>query len=122
MSDRPVPQRGDIWDAYLDPTVGREQGGRRPVVVLSNELLNEAPSRLCIVAPLTTRDRGIFAHPPVLPGESGLKTRSFILCDQVRSSSHERLKRYRGRISSGEVDRAIEIVNLLMEPTDEAGP
>ena len=118
MSDRPIPQRGDIWDAYLDPTVGRGQGGRRPIIILSNERLNGAPSQLCVIAPLSTRDRGVDAHPPVLPGESGLKQLSYILCDQVRSVSHERLKRYRGRVPHETVYHAIEIINILIDAPD----
>jgi len=46
-----------------------------------------------------------------------------MLCDQVRSISHERLRRFRGRVSTETVGHAIEIVNVLLEElnTDDRG-
>ena len=123
MSRRPTPVRGDIWDAYLDPPVGREQGGRRPVLVISNDHLNLSTSQLCVIVPITTRDRGVPAHPSLSPGEGGLERPSFMLCDQVRSISHERLRHFRGRVSPETVGHAIEIVSVLLEElnTDDRG-
>ena len=118
MSEAPVPQQGDVWDVFFDPVVGREQGGRRPALVLSNAELNSLPSQLCIVIPITSRDRGILLHVPVSPPEGGLRSHSVILCDQLRSVSHDRLKRFRGRISPEIVHQVIAITNRMMEPAD----
>lgn len=115
MSERRIPQQGEVWDVYFDPVVGREQGGRRPALVISNVQLNELPSQLCIVAPLTSRDRGIPLHVPVLPPDGGTRLASFVLCDQVRSVSHERLKRYRGRVSNEVVEQTITVLGLMLE-------
>jgi mRNA interferase MazF len=115
MSDKPrIPRQGEIWDAYLDPTVGREQGGRRPVLVISPDRFNSAASELCMVLPLTTRDRGIRVHLPVMPPEGGLKQPSFILCDQLRTVSHERLKRFRGAISTESIAATLHVVHILL--------
>lgn len=114
MSDQRVPSRGDIWDAYLDPVVGREQGGRRPVVIVSNDSLNTAPSELCWIVPLTTRDRGVWAHPPLEIIEGVLPRPSFMLCDQLRSISHNRLKRYRGRVSPETLEKARSVFAIMV--------
>lgn len=115
MSEPRIPEQGEIWDVYLDPVVGREQGGRRPALVISNHQLNSLPSQRCIVAPLTSRDRGIPLHVPVLPPDGGTRLPSFVLCDQTRSVSHERLKRYRGRVSDEVVEQVIVVLGLMTE-------
>ena len=81
-----LPSRGEIWLADLDPTRGHEQAGTRPVMIVSSDMLNHGPARLVFVAPLTRTDRGIPFHVPINPPEGGVRTRSFILCDAVRSA------------------------------------
>lgn len=94
-----TPRQRDVWLAELDPTVGREQAGRRPVVVVSVDQLNEAqPPALVIVVPLTTTDRGQRLHVPIEPPEGGLERRSFALVEMVRSVSHRRLVERRGTV------------------------
>jgi mRNA interferase MazF len=117
MSDPKLPSQGDIWDAYLDPVVGHEQGGRRPVLIVSNDSLNTAPSKLCWIVPLTTRDRGIWAHPPLELAGGVLSRPSFMLCDQLRSISHDRLKRYRGRVSLETLESAKSVFAIMLEST-----
>ncbi len=46
------PLRGEIWLADLNPTRGHEQSGRRPVIVLSEDLFNNGPADLVIVLPI----------------------------------------------------------------------
>lgn len=87
----PNPSRGEIWVADLDPTRGHEQAGTRPVLVVSADRLNHSPAGLVFVAPLTRTDRGVPFHVPVAPPEGGLRARSLILCDAVRSISTDRL-------------------------------
>jgi len=114
MSDSQAPHCGDVWDAYLDPVVGREQGGRRPVIVVSNDDLNTSPSELCWIVPVTSRDRGVWAHPQIPENEGGLARPSFILCDQLRAISHDRLKRFRGRVSAETLDRIKSIFAIVL--------
>ena len=85
------PLRGEIWLADLNPIRGHEQGGRRPCLVISVDLFNQGPADLVIVVPITTRDRRIPSHVAVDPPEGGLRERSFIKCEDVRSISMERL-------------------------------
>ena len=91
MTTVPSPQRGEIWLADLDPTFGHEQGGRRPVLVVSVDRFNVGRSGLAVVLPLTSRIRPLPLHVPVNPPEGGLRLPSAILCDAVRSVDQRRL-------------------------------
>lgn len=91
--------RGDIWFANLDPTVGHEQGGGRPVLVVSNDIYNNGPATLVTVIPITRTDRGIPIHVVADPADSGLPARSVIQCDAVRTISKQRLGRQAGSLS-----------------------
>jgi len=75
----------------LNPTRGREQAGRRPVLVVSEDLFNRGPAGLVIVLPMTSILRNVPSHVPIDPPEGGLKRRTAILCEGVRSVSVERL-------------------------------
>ena len=85
------PLRGEVWLADLDPTRGREQAGKRPVLVVSDDLFNRGPAGLVIVLPITSTIRPIPTHVPLDPPEGGLKIKSSILCDAVRSISKDRV-------------------------------
>jgi len=54
---RAIPDRGDVILLSFDPTLGHEQAGFRPAVVLSPEIYNKA-SGLCLVCPITTSIKG----------------------------------------------------------------
>ncbi len=111
-----APNRGEIWWADLDPTRGHEQGGRRPVLVVSTTYFNHGPADLILVLPLTRTDRAIPIHVPIQPPEGGISARSFILCDALRSISKERLgERPLGSVSTRTMQRVGEILRLLME-------
>lgn len=86
-----VPARGEVWLADLDPTRGREQAGRRPVLVISDDIFNRGPADLAIVLPITSRLRGIPSHVVVAPPEGGLRDRGAVLCEAIRSISRHRL-------------------------------
>ncbi len=91
MSSIPSPQRGEVWFADLDPTFGHEQGGHRPVLVVSVDPFNAGRSGLLIVLPITSRVRPLPLHVPVNPPEGGLRLPSAILCDAIRSIDQRRL-------------------------------
>jgi mRNA interferase MazF len=92
--------RGDIWTVNFDPVTGHEQGGVRPALIVSVNVMNESPAGLVFVAPITGTDRGIMAHVRIPSREGGLTKASVILTDQVRSISIQRLGRKLGRVSS----------------------
>ena len=97
--------RGSVVVVELDPTVGREQRGVRPCVVVSDpEVISDQRFPLVCVVPVTgTHGEGLL-YPPLAPGKSGLAKRSFALIDQLRSIDKRRLRRVFGRIAKEEMD------------------
>ncbi len=105
--------RGDVVMVNLDPTIGHEQGGRRPALVVSDDLLNRSPAGLVIIAPITGTDRGIPAHVKVTAGEGGLTKQSVVMVDQLRTISDQRIDRRLGTVSSstmGQVDDRLKLI------------
>jgi mRNA interferase MazF len=82
-----------VWLVGLSPIVGHEQAGQRPAIVVSNDAFNAGPTDLVVIVPLTTTRRRTPLHVEVAPPEGGLTAVSFIMCEQVRSVSIQRLSR-----------------------------
>ena len=105
--------RGDLFSACLDPVVGSEQGGIRPVVIVQNDIGNQH-STTVIVAAVTTsaKKAGLPVHVPVSAAESGLKHDSVVLLEQVRTLEKSRLTKYLGCLSPEamrRIDRALAL-------------
>ena len=86
-------RRGDIYYARLNPAEGSEQSGRRPVVVVSRDAINEY-SPVVLVVPLTDRKNKSTIYPSQVilkAGEGGLPMESVALGEQVRAISKSRL-------------------------------
>jgi mRNA interferase MazF len=82
------PDAGELVWIDLNPTLGHEQSGHRPAIVLTPRQYN-VRSGLCIVCPITRRARGYPFEVAIPPGHA---ISGVILVDQVRSVSWE--KRY----------------------------
>lgn len=74
-------QQGDMYWLSLNPTKGHEQQGRRPVMVVSNDIVN-SKLVLALVVPITNTNRGIPIHVP-LP--KGLAITGVVKCEEVRA-------------------------------------
>lgn len=73
-----MPRTGEVWYGYLDPILGHEQGGNRPVVVVSANSFNSATgSRLVIVVPLTTTKKPYTTHILVEANKANLRADSW---------------------------------------------
>jgi len=92
--------RGEIYYAALDDTIGSEQAGHRPVLILQTDLLNQN-SPTAIVAPITSTIKHPFlqAHC-ILPPNYPLRERSMVLTEQVRAIDRQRLGAYVGRLQT----------------------
>jgi mRNA interferase MazF len=110
----PDPRYGEIWLADLDPTIGQEQSGRRPVLIISDDLFNSSPAGLVVIVPLTTKDKGIPMHVKVSPPEGGLKSISFIKCEDIRSAAKERLIKRYGSIAATTLEAVNYRLRLLL--------
>ena len=117
-------KRGEIYYANLDPVIGSEQGGIRPVLIIQNDLGNRF-SPTVIVLPLTSRmgKANLPTHVPIMPPQGGVRKPSLILCEQVRTLEKSRLTGYLG-VLSGEkmqlVERALSLA-VGQEETKEEG-
>ena len=110
----PAPSRGDVWLVDLEPIRGHEQVGRSPALVISLDLFNQGPADLVVVLPISSRAKGIPFHVQVDPPEAGLKGRSFIKCEDVRSISKERLAQHWGRVSGETIDAVEDRLRILI--------
>jgi mRNA interferase MazF len=111
-NDKPV--RGEVWDVDLNPVLGHEQGGKRPALVVSVDQLNQGPSGLVIMVPITKRDKRIRSQIAIEAGEGGLTIRSFAMCEAVRSISLERMTRRRGMVSHETMEKIDHWLRVLL--------
>ena len=98
--------RGDIYYANMEPHVGSEQGGERPVVVLQNDTGNNHSPTL-IIATLTSRvdkKRHLPTHV-LLDHNPGLKVPSIVQLEQIFTIDKRRLQRFVGNASAEEMDQ-----------------
>lgn len=92
-------KRGDIYYANLNPVIGSEQGGRRPVLIISNDVGNKH-SPTVIIVPITSRvhtKAKLPTHTAVNSFE-GLDKNSLILAEQIRTIDKRRLEDYIGKL------------------------
>lgn len=109
-----LPNRGEVWRVNLDPTLGHEQGGTRPCLVVSHDKFNHGKAELVIVLPLTRTDRGIPSHVRIEPPEGGLPAASFIKCEEVRCISRARLHSQYGRVSEATILRVETLLRTIL--------
>ena len=105
--------RGDIFYADLEPVIGSEQGGIRPVLVIQNDIGNRH-SPTVIVAAITSRinHRHQPTHVHLSGRQCGLRNESTIMLEQLRTLDKQRLLGYVGSVGKhkmDEVDKAQEI-------------
>lgn len=105
----PAPAPGQVAWAALEPVRGREQGGHRPVLIIASTGYLDAVATLVIVLPITTVDRGWPNHVPV-EGPSGLNQPSWVMTEQPRTMSRDRLTGIRGQVSQ----RCLEVVRTWL--------
>ena len=107
--------RGDIVWAELDPTVGNEQAGRRPVLVVSNNIFNERSGTVIAISVTSQEPRVPFPLSAELSNHN-LPKRSWVKIGQIRTLSTQRLGRKIGRASESDLDVIIEgLVEIIDE-------
>lgn len=113
-------RRGDIYFAILDPVIGSEQGGTRPVLVLQNDVGNRF-SPTTVVAAVTSRlKKGRLPTHVALPKErSGLDKECVVLLEQLRTVDRRRLKARVARLdpeTMRRIDQALAVSLGLAAP------
>ena len=94
-------KRWTVWRANLDPVVGSEQGLTRPVVIISEDAINDLINTVNII-PITTRkgNRMIYPNEVLLePNMFGLADESIVLCHQIRTLDKRRFAQFYGEIN-----------------------
>ena len=96
-------RQGEVWFANLDPAKGSEQAGKRPVVIVSGNTLNDALP-IVIVVPITSKIKSYPTCVVLQAGRtSGLKKDSEAIPFQIRALAKKRLTKRIGRIRSEEL-------------------
>ena len=106
-------KRGEIWLADLNPRQGTEAGKTRPVLIISEEEINQILP-VVNVLPITSRksDTRIFPNEVLLPAGTGrLDKESIVLCYQIRTLDKKRLIKALGKIEDFNLQE--EIINAL---------
>jgi len=106
--------RGEIWLIDFNPTIGREQTGVCPALILSvNEFNNSFASKV-IALPLTSKNKGIPLDVEITPPDGGIIKNSYIKCEDLRSLSKNRLIEKWGIISDMELSEVEDKVKLML--------
>ena len=119
-------RRGELYYADLEPVLGSEQGGERPVVVLQNDKGNRY-SPTVIIAPLTTKIVKNALPVHVRIKAPGLRATSLALLEQIRTIDKQRIRQYIGAVSEDEmreIEQATFVslgINTLVEDEDKNG-
>ena len=108
-----IYRRGDVYLANLDPYIGSEQGGTRPVVVLQNNTGNFYCPTL-IIAPITSRKKR--PQPTHYYAEHiyGLDVPSIVLLEQIKTIDKQRVKKYMGRMTRQQMDEIGEAIETSL--------
>ena len=107
--------RGDIYWVDLEPTRGREQAGRRPILVISHEVFNAHSGTVIAMALTSQPQRASFPLTyPLTPQR--LPKPSWVKISQIRTLSTERLGHKLSHLDEAEVNRIIEGLLDIIEP------
>ncbi len=118
MDDLPLPRRGEIWVVDFNPGRGSEQIGRRPALVLQNDVGNGSPRYPnTVVLAMSTKGKPVPFHVEIRPNrQNGLGEATYVKCEQILTLSKARLlgRKALGRISPEEMRRVEVAVKLSL--------
>lgn len=105
-------KRGQIYYADLSPVVGSEQGGMRPVLIVSNDIGNKH-SPVVTICPLTSRVKTpLPTHMTMLRRYRRIE--GTVLCEQVRTIDKRRLKEMMCELTEDEMARVDHALNIAL--------
>ena len=105
--------RKEIYWADLNPLRGREQGGIRPVLVISNNIFNQRSGTTVILAITSVKPK--VKYPLVLELDcQSLPKRSWVKTTQIRTISNDRLGDYIGQINITQMNEILAAINDLI--------
>ena len=121
MKENWIYRRGDIYLVDLGTTVGSEQGGCRPVLLLQNDVGNHYGPTL-IVAPISSRYWKKLKQPThsLIEGIQNLTSPSVVLAEQIITIDKLRVMKYLGKVPEDQmqnINKAVKISLGLEQPT-----
>ena len=115
------PRRGDIVRVRLDPVEGSEQGGDRPGLVISPDLINQHSPVILVAAITSKKTEKVYPFEALIEASpDGLPQRSKVLLMQLRSLDKRRIAGHYGRVEPAtleRVDAALRIATGLTRLT-----
>jgi mRNA interferase MazF len=104
--------RGEVWFINLNPSIGHEQAGIRPALVISDDLLNQSLAEMVIVIPITSKNKNIPTHIEI--NYDFLEMKSYIKTEDIRAISVNRLIERLGMVDSQILDQVSECLKMLL--------
>ena len=105
-------KRGDIYYAALDPVVGSEQGGTRPVLILQNDTGNKFSPTVIVAAITGKQKKNLPTHVPVnIPA---LPQNSIVLLEQIRTIDKQRIAEYVSRINNAQMKKVEQAIDISL--------
>lgn len=106
-----VPRKGEFVALSFDPQSGHEQSGRRPALVVSNDLFNKHTG-LCIACPITNTRRDYPFHVPIPENE---QVTGVVMVEQVKSIDYRaRAVKRIGAAPEAVVEEALAILDACI--------
>lgn len=106
-----IVKRGEVYFADLDPAVGSEQGGFRPVVIIQNDVGNTFSTTTIAALTTNTRHSRMPTHVCVSGDDEPLRD-SVAMLEQLRTIDKSRLKSYVGRLSDKTMKRIDDALSI----------
>ena len=98
--------RGELYSADLDPVVGSEQGGLRPVLIVQNDVGNRySPTVIVLAVSSQLQKVRLPTHVLLSAGNSGLVRDSVVLAEQLRTLDKRRLRERIGALSPEQMEQ-----------------
>ena len=103
--------RGELYLANLDPVVGSEQGGTRPVLVIQNDVGNRFSPTIIVLAVTSQLHKArLPTHVPVEAEGHGLSRDSVVLAEQVRTLDKRRLRERMGQLDEAMMEEVVPAI------------
>lgn len=111
MVETYMPESGDIIFIDINPTVGHEQGGYRPAVVISNNIFNKY-TKMAMILPITTNLKEFPTHYII---QNSKKINGAVLCEHIKSVDYNARKiKFIEKMEKQDFDKVMEIINSCL--------
>ena len=114
MSRREMVYRGNVYYADLSPTIGSEQGGTRPVLIIQNDTGNRySPTTICVAITSKMEKAKLPTHLEISKKTYNfLQADSVILFEQIRTIDKSRLKEFIGSLDDKDMEKVNECLKI----------